>query len=94
MAGYTPGPWMAEPCPCGWAECRSIMSPCEKVAESVREANARLIAAAPELLEHLRFAVKLLRPWAGGTAQVQAMEAAIAKAEGSSSPSLLSEEGK
>lgn len=70
------------------------MSPCEKVAESVREANARLIAAAPELLEHLRFAVKLLRPWAGGTAQVQAMEAAIAKAEGSSSPSLLSEEGK
>ena len=47
-------------------------------------ANARLIAAAPELLGHLRFAVKLLSalPGFAGTAQVEAMAAAIAKAEG------------
>lgn len=47
------------------------------------QANAHLVAAAPDLLSQLRFAVTLLRPWAGGTAQVQAMEAVIAKAEGS-----------
>ena len=39
-----------------------------------------LIAAAPELLSHLEFAVKLLRPF-GHSAQVQAMEAVIAKAK-------------
>lgn len=44
------------------------------------KANARLIAAAPELLSHLEFAVKLLRPF-GHSAQVQAMEAVIAKAK-------------
>lgn len=45
------------------------------------EANARLIAASPELLAHLEFAVKLLRQF-GHSAQVQAMEAVIAKARG------------
>lgn len=44
------------------------------------EERGRLIAAAPELKAHLQFAVKLLRPWIGGTAQLQAMEAAIQKA--------------
>ena len=46
------------------------------------KANARLIAAAPELLTHLKFAVALLGPLCGGTAQVEAMRAAITKAEG------------
>lgn len=45
-------------------------------SEGVREA---LISSV--LIEHLRFAVKLLEPWAGGTAQVEAMKAAIAQAE-------------
>ena len=45
-------------------------------------ADARLIAAAPCLLAQLEFAVKLLRPWCGGTAQVERMEEVIAKARG------------
>ena len=43
---------------------------------------ARLIAAAPELLAHLEFAVALLEPLIGGTAQLEALRAAITKAEG------------
>ena len=46
-------------------------------------ANARLIAAAPDLYADLAFAVKLLRPF-GTTAQVQRMEATLAKARGES----------
>jgi hypothetical protein len=52
-AKHTAGPWVAEPCACGWSECRAIMSSCEKVAENVREANAHLIAAAPALRDAL-----------------------------------------
>lgn len=46
--------------------------------------NARLIAAAPELLSSLQFAVKLLSalPHVNGTAQLDYMRAAIAKATG------------
>ena len=33
-----------------------------------------------DLVADLEFAVKLLRPWAGGTAQIARMEATIAKA--------------
>lgn len=45
-------------------------------------ATAKLIAAAPDLLSHLKFAVKLLgaMPLISGTAQVEAMRAALAKA--------------
>lgn len=50
------------------------------------EANAAYIVHAcncfPELLEQLEFAVKLLTPFAGGTAQVGAMRDTIAKAKG------------
>lgn len=47
-------------------------------------ANARLIAAAPELLAQLEYAVKLLGafPALSGTAQVQSMRDTIAKARG------------
>jgi hypothetical protein len=49
-----------------------------------QHANARLIVSAPTLLAHLEFAVKLLgaMPALSGTAQVEAMRAAIAKATG------------
>ena len=59
----------------------------EREAIAVIEANARLIAAAPELLANLEFAVKLLSacPAMGGTAQVEAMRAVIAKAKGEAS---------
>ena len=45
------------------------------------KANARLIAAAPELLAELEYAVKLLAPF-GETAQVQRMRQVVAKARG------------
>jgi hypothetical protein len=53
-------------------------------AHSALPANARLIAAAPDLLAHLEFAVKLLEGISilGATAQVDAMRAVIAKARG------------
>ncbi len=44
-------------------------------------ANARLIAAAPELLAELEYAVRLLAPF-GETAQVQRMRQVVAKARG------------
>lgn len=45
------------------------------------KANARLIAAAPELLAELEYAVRLLASF-GETAQVQRMRQVIAKAKG------------
>jgi hypothetical protein len=50
----------------------------------IATANGRLMAAAPTLLAHLEFAVKLLgaMPALSGTAQVDAMRAAIAAATG------------
>lgn len=57
--------------------------PC-RYSREVELANSRLIAAAPELLSQLQFAVKLLGafPAMSGTAQVQSMRDTIAKARG------------
>lgn len=44
--------------------------------------RARLIAAAPALLSQLEFAVKLLSPLFGETAQIAAMRDTIAKVKG------------
>lgn len=52
----------------------------ERIAQA--EANTDLAAAAPELLANLQFAVKLMRPIFGGSAQVEHMESVIAKATG------------
>ena len=60
--------------------------------ENEREANARLIAAAPDMLAALKLAFKIPRPWIMGGrtiaeeewgAAVDAVSSAIAKAEGS-----------
>lgn len=60
-----------------------ILSPASTVNEA-DIANAHLIAAAPELLAHLQFAVKLFEgiPALNATAQVDAMRNVITKAEG------------
>lgn len=52
------------------------------VTKGNNTADARLIAAAPELYAHLEFAVKLLGglPGFAGTAQIESMRAALAKA--------------
>jgi hypothetical protein len=46
------------------------------------EANARLIAAAPELLAQLQWAETVLKCWIEGSAQLDSIRATIAKAEG------------
>ncbi|AVQ10122.1 hypothetical protein [Siphoviridae environmental samples] len=47
-----------------------------------RQANARLIAAAPELLENLMGCMEALASYAPDCIEVQCARAAIAKAEG------------
>lgn len=52
------------------------------IESGTEEADARLIAAAPELADHLAFAYKLLRPLVGigNTVQVEAMATVLRKA--------------
>jgi hypothetical protein len=93
---HTPGPWEVvggeddAPDICAGGGVIATMrswAPTKAQRDSLTQelfANARLLAAAPELLGHLRFAVKLLgaMPAIGSTAQVNAMRAAIAKVTG------------
>lgn len=98
MSKHTLGPWVLETvesdcgrikhlCPVD-ADGLSLLTVVEhqgvKFAAIYTEDDARLIAAAPELLAHLQFAVKLFEgiPALNATAQVDAMRTAIAKAEG------------
>ena len=82
-AAHTPGPWFVQES--DHADTGLLIKPipgqvvaeCDPVPEM--EANARLIAAAPELLEALQACVKLLRE--DGTTTQRAL-AAIAKATG------------
>jgi hypothetical protein len=101
MTKHTPGPWhirtnrhpQTDGLPWGWVDAaapgvsqRLIPGVAVQwVRGDVSEANARLIAAAPELLEALR----CLRRWMGPTgldeeidAAMRAADAAIAKATG------------
>lgn len=66
------------------AECRGSGWGSSKPSIDAMDANARLIAAAPELLAQLEYAVKLFGAWPmlNGTAQVQSMRDTIAKATG------------
>lgn len=93
MSKHTPGPWRAGSSPShiiaesdtGWDDEANLSAYgghliCESVA---REANAALIAAAPELLAACKLALK---SWFSGEISERAMEMvlrdAIAKAEG------------
>ncbi len=97
---FTPGPWKATDRPndaCCWShhvetEARTsnptfegLNLPAGQVADVHGEANARLIAAAPELLEALKTLVYLPDFPPGGKDQVdaawEAAKTAIAKAE-------------
>lgn len=63
-AKHTPGPWRAEPNPPNTKQWIVIASTHETVVHSVAggkdhaEANARLIAAAPDLLELVKLALR------------------------------------
>lgn len=79
-AKHTPGPWETKQ-PEAWAGRYRVETPSGvRIADVLLEDDARLIAAAPELLSNLQFAVDLLAPIAGHTVQVERMRAAIAKA--------------
>ena len=95
-AGFTPGPWAAgvrvggfidithssnKPGDITRALCR-VQSRITWAAESM--ANARLIAAAPELLAALECALEWLEQWDAENDLVPAARAAIAKATGES----------
>lgn len=89
-AQHTPGLWTQGKSEigvkCVWlngaTEPKDEMGPSHTWIECGTKANASLIAAAPELLDQIRFAVALLKPMFGNTPQVERMEAAIAKAIG------------
>lgn len=83
---FTSGPWLRVDT-ADYAEIHAAFRPSSQaVALVAKPEDANLIAAAPELLAELKFAVKLLSafPAINGTAQVERMRAAIAKAEGQS----------
>ena len=81
---HTPGPWRYDSgkiwTPRGWW----VASVYEDMEEDIKRANGLLLAAAPDLLAHLEFAVKLLEGISilNATAQVDAMRAVVARARG------------
>lgn len=92
-AKHTPGPWqLAQDGSIGSIETVSGQVPIGHSFQTrptrrpedhiERIANARLMAAAPDLLKWLQFAAKVLRPTCGHTWQFEQIEQAIHKATG------------
>lgn len=87
-AKHTPGPWMYTKCRCGDPVCRAYHISHSRSNGGFDEADARLIAAAPNLLSALEAMVKtfgnstVLSDYGRGV--VAQANAAIAKAEGRS----------
>lgn len=83
MAKHTPGPWIARKCGTSWAIDYNADQ--EQVVDYVyEEADAHLIAAAPDLFAALK-AIAALYEWDEGCRQLPEYAAAcsaIAKAEG------------
>ena len=90
MSTHTPGSWVAEPTePHSGFNCWTIVAPTGDVAwakgyqhEDEKIANAKLIAAAPELLEALKAVVSVADR---KTVEFEMAHAAIAKATGGQS---------
>jgi hypothetical protein len=88
MSKHTPGPWTYTKCPCNQKGC-SQFTISTQGGVGFEEADARLISAAPDLLEALKGASKAIREYRSQGAptaywdDVEAQaKAAIAKAEG------------
>jgi hypothetical protein len=92
---YTPGPWSVMPTPTDAQNTHKIMYDCVQERRRIgavcgvfakddgeATANARLIAAAPELLEALRHLVARVIENGGTGDLIDSALAAIAKAEG------------
>lgn len=83
MSKHTPGPWVARRCGSGWAI--DFNEDQEQVVDHVYEqADANLIAAAPDLLNACQQAREFLKSIANNTDELDALDAAIAKARGES----------
>jgi hypothetical protein len=87
---HTPGPWMYEPKGRGhvWSDCRddgsgAVIAVMPETNHGTKEADARLIAAAPELLSALNEAAELMPLGTKKRADwLRKAGAAIAKATG------------
>lgn len=85
-SGHTPGPWTSE---AGSNTGRRIIAPNAPKTRRVvaacggkdREANARLIAAAPDMYEALKQAREWLSGWASADLQLAIIDAALAKVQ-------------
>lgn len=95
MSAHTNGPWRINPnwLPPEYPDWREIISEndenyrCMSVSGHCGEANARLIAAAPELLEALQMVRDYVVTMKGEGHEYQTfIDAAIAKATGTSTP--------
>lgn len=98
MSKHTPGPWKLdattlEITTSDEVEARIAMIDGDNCDWSQAEADARLIAAAPEMLEALKTAKETIRAWHGPNAwdiydrvspEMRLINEAIAKAEGRS----------
>jgi len=92
MPKFTPGPWeVFLPGRKFVQSCRNFKSICELIqhdrTEEIVDANARLIASAPELYRELAHLVRLLGPCEDqlavpGLATLNGARAALAKADG------------
>ena len=81
---HSPGPWKAYPhdcCPGNWYFVAGLLG-LGKPDVHLDEANARLIAAAPDLLAALKMAFAMLKSVANSPAVLEPIAAAIAKARG------------
>jgi hypothetical protein len=80
----------------GWHEAASVFAHCSDGSDEIGRANARLIAAAPELLAGCRTALEVAESWIhdqldgtssldGALAELAPVRAALAKATGGQS---------
>ena len=79
---HTPGPWHVQVRKTGWDIHEPIAEGGFRIAHVNTEANARLIAAAPELLDALRGLVGDIRNGGPRHAAMALAEATLAKAGG------------
>lgn len=90
MANHTPGPWAVNPFQAQVDAFNTgtplpvcqLLWPTDVRSEAETFANARLIAAAPDLLEACEAAEQWLAGWASASPYIAQLQAAIAKARG------------
>lgn len=82
MSEHTPGPWGLNNDYIGSMEGEIAQVISENVGILENEANARLIAAAPELLEAVKKAHTYMENWGAPYSELKDLERVINKAEG------------